>query len=85
VLLDEPAAGMIGNEIEKTAGLIRRINERCAIVVVEHDMDFIIMIAKKVTVFNRGRVLVEDSVDKVMTDERVREVYLGKRAGGTRQ
>lgn len=84
-LLDEPAAGMTGDEIHKTAELIRRINERCAIIVVEHDMDFIKMIAKTVTVFNRGRVLVEDTVDNVMTDERVRQVYLGKQAGGVSQ
>jgi branched-chain amino acid transport system ATP-binding protein len=85
VLLDEPAAGMTGDEIEKTADLILRINERCAIIVVEHDMDFIKMIAKTVTVFNRGKVLVEDTVDKVMSDARVREVYLGKHVGGVSQ
>jgi ABC-type uncharacterized transport system ATPase subunit len=78
ILLDEPAAGMTDEEVERTAELIRTINERCALIVVEHDMAFIKMIAKKVTVFNRGQVLMEDSCEVVLRDERVRDVYLGK-------
>ena len=78
VLLDEPAAGMSDEEVERTAELIRRINQRSALIVVEHDMPFIKMIAKTVTVFNRGQVLMEDTVDRVLADERVRDVYLGK-------
>ncbi|MGO7427981.1 ATP-binding cassette domain-containing protein, partial [Rhizobium ruizarguesonis] len=53
ILLDEPAAGMTGHERERTAELIRDINRTCAMIVVEHDMEFIKMIAKTVTVFNR--------------------------------
>lgn len=55
-----------------------RENESCALVVVEHDMEFIKMIARKVTVFNRGEVLLEDTVERVLVDERVRDVYLGR-------
>jgi len=47
---------------------------------VEHDMPFIRMIAKTVTVFNQGRILVEDTVERVLADPRVRDVYLGKQA-----
>lgn len=82
ILLDEPAAGMTGQERERTAELIKAINETCAMVVVEHDMEFIRMIAKTVTVFNRGEVLMEDTVDKVLSDQRVKDVYLGKQTGG---
>lgn len=82
ILLDEPAAGMTGEERERTAALIRAINASCAIIVVEHDMEFIRMIAKTVTVFNRGEILVEDTVDKVLSDQRVKDVYLGKQSGG---
>ncbi len=82
ILLDEPAAGMTGKERERTANLITEINKTTALVVVEHDMDFIKMIAKKVTVFNRGAVLMEGTIDDVLTDPRVKEVYLGKQAGG---
>lgn len=82
ILLDEPAAGMTGRERERTAELIREINARCAMIVVEHDMEFIKMIAKTITVFNRGQVLMEDTVDRVLSDQRVKDVYLGKQTGG---
>ncbi len=80
VLLDEPAAGMTQDEVHRTAELIREINRTHALIVVEHDMPFIRMIAKTVTVFNQGRILVEDTVDRVLADRRVRDVYLGKQA-----
>lgn len=80
ILLDEPAAGMTHEEIVRTAELIREINRTQAIVVVEHDMQFIRMIASTVTVFNQGRILIEDDVSTVLADQRVRDVYLGKQA-----
>jgi ABC-type uncharacterized transport system ATPase subunit len=80
ILLDEPAAGMTHEEVHKTAELVREINRSKALVVVEHDMQFIRMIATTVTVFNQGRVLVEDDVEHVLADQRVRDVYLGKQA-----
>jgi branched-chain amino acid transport system ATP-binding protein/urea transport system ATP-binding protein len=58
--------------------LINEINRTQSVVVVEHDMQFIRMIAKTVTVFNQGKVLIEDSVDIVLSDPTVRDVYLGK-------
>jgi branched-chain amino acid transport system ATP-binding protein/urea transport system ATP-binding protein len=73
---------MTGRERERTAELVRQINRNCAIIVVEHDMEFIKMIAKKVTVFNRGQVLMEDTIDNVLADQRVKDVYLGKQTGG---
>jgi branched-chain amino acid transport system ATP-binding protein/urea transport system ATP-binding protein len=79
VLLDEPAAGMTGEEVEVMAALIREINRDAAIVIVEHDMQFIRSIASTVTVFVQGRVLMEDHVDRVMADPRVRDVYLGRK------
>ncbi|UNK39942.1 ATP-binding cassette domain-containing protein (plasmid) [Shinella sp. H4-D48] len=79
ILLDEPAAGMTDEETLLTADIIRDINLSRAIVVVEHDMAFIRLIAKTVTVFHQGRVLIEDTVDKVLADQRVRDVYLGKK------
>lgn len=79
ILLDEPAAGMTDEETLLTAEIIRDINQSRAIVVVEHDMAFIRLIAKTVTVFHQGRVLIEDTVDRVLADQRVRDVYLGKK------
>ncbi|EKM98411.1 MULTISPECIES: ATP-binding cassette domain-containing protein [Acidocella] len=80
ILLDEPAAGMTHEEVERTAELIKEINRTQALVVVEHDMQFIRMIAQTVTVFNQGKVLMEDHVDAVLADQRVRDVYIGKAA-----
>jgi branched-chain amino acid transport system ATP-binding protein/urea transport system ATP-binding protein len=80
ILLDEPAAGMTHEEVLRTADLIREINKKQALVVVEHDMQFIRMIAKTVTVFNRGKILIENQVDAVLADPGVRDVYLGKQA-----
>jgi ABC-type uncharacterized transport system ATPase subunit len=78
IILDEPTAGMTAEETSRTASLIRQLNERHAIVVVEHDMQFIRSIAKTVTVFHQGRILIEDRVEVVMNDPTVRDVYLGK-------
>ncbi|MDQ1081672.1 ATP-binding cassette domain-containing protein [Pseudoroseomonas cervicalis] len=80
VLLDEPAAGMTHEEVLRTAELIREINRSQALIVVEHDMQFIRMIARKVTVFNQGAILVEDEVEAVLANQAVRDVYLGKQA-----
>ena len=80
ILLDEPAAGMTHDEVYRTAELVREINRSKALIVVEHDMQFIRMIAKQVTVFNQGSVLVEDSVANIMRNPQVRDIYLGKQA-----
>jgi urea transport system ATP-binding protein len=80
ILLDEPAAGMTHEEVQRTAELVREINRDKALIVVEHDMQFIRMIARKVTVFNQGSVLVEDEVESIMRNPLVRDIYLGKQA-----
>jgi branched-chain amino acid transport system ATP-binding protein len=80
ILLDEPAAGMTEDETVRTAELIGIIKQTCSLIVVEHDMAFIRMIASRITVFDRGRILVEGEADAVMADQRVRDVYLGMRA-----
>lgn len=81
VLLDEPAAGMSDEETVTTADLVREINKDTTMIVVEHDMQFIRQIARTVTVFHQGRILMEDSFDRVAADPTVREVYLGRSAG----
>jgi branched-chain amino acid transport system ATP-binding protein len=80
ILLDEPAAGMTHDEVNRTVALIRDINRTKALIVVEHDMQFIRKIASTVTVFHQGAVLVEERADLVLSDQRVRDVYLGKKA-----
>jgi branched-chain amino acid transport system ATP-binding protein len=80
ILLDEPAAGMTLEEVQKTAELVREINRSKALIVVEHDMQFIRMIARQVTVFNQGSVLVEDALENILRNPLVRDIYLGKQA-----
>jgi branched-chain amino acid transport system ATP-binding protein/urea transport system ATP-binding protein len=80
VLLDEPAAGMTGPEVERLVGVIRRINEFASLIVVDHDMEFVRMLSSGVTVFYQGGVLVEGPSEQVLSDARVREVYIGNRA-----
>lgn len=79
ILLDEPAAGMSDAEVARTAELILEINRHHALVVVEHDMGFIRMIAKTVTVLHQGQVIREDTPDKIMSDPMVQQIYLGKK------
>jgi urea transport system ATP-binding protein len=78
LLVDEPVAGMTDEETAETAELLRRINERHSVVVVEHDMGFVRALAVKVTVLHEGSVLSEGTIDHVSADPRVVEVYLGR-------
>jgi urea transport system ATP-binding protein len=77
LLVDEPVAGMTPQEIEHTAQLLQSLAGEHSIVVVEHDMDFVRSIARRVTVLHEGRVLAEGDMDRVQKDPQVIEVYLG--------
>ena len=77
LLLDEPVAGMSAREREATAELLDRIARGRSLIVIEHDMDFVRSIARRVTVLHQGRVLSEGSVAQVQSDPRVVDVYLG--------
>jgi len=83
LLLDEPVAGMTRAEKEKTVGLMEAIVQRstCTIMLTEHDMEFVRQIARRghrVTVLHEGSVLSEGSIDRIQSDERVIEAYLGR-------
>ena len=77
LLVDEPVAGMTGQETERTAELLASLAGEHTVVVVEHDMDFVRRIARKVTVLHEGKVLAEGGMEEVQRDPRVIEVYLG--------
>ncbi len=79
ILLDEPTAGMTHEEVHRTTEMIREINRTASLIVVEHDMQFIKAIANRVTVFNQGTILVEDTMENVLKNQEVRDIYLGKR------
>ncbi|MBX9605290.1 MAG: urea ABC transporter ATP-binding protein UrtD [Gammaproteobacteria bacterium] len=77
LLIDEPVAGMTHQETERTAELLVALAGQRSVVVVEHDMEFVRSIAKRVTVLHEGSVLAEGSMAQVQDDPRVRQVYLG--------
>ncbi len=78
LLVDEPVAGMTDQETEHTAALLRRIAGERSVVVVEHDLEFVRALGRRVTVLHEGSVLSEGSIDHVQNDPRVVEVYLGR-------
>ncbi len=78
LLVDEPVAGLTDEETEQTGDLLLSLAESHSIIVIEHDMEFVRQIARKVTVLHQGSVLCEGSIDEVQNDPRVIEVYLGK-------
>ena len=78
LLVDEPAAGMTLAEREHTTDILREAARTRAVVVVEHDMEFVRRLDCKVTVLHEGSVLAEGSIDHVTADPQVVEVYLGR-------
>ncbi|MEP2639577.1 urea ABC transporter ATP-binding protein UrtD [Roseobacter sp.] len=78
LLVDEPAAGMTVEEREKTTDILRKAAETRAVVVVEHDMEFVRRLDCKVTVLHEGSVLAEGSLDHVTSNQTVIDVYLGR-------
>lgn len=78
LLVDEPAAGMTLGEREHTTDLLKRAAETRAVVVVEHDMEFVRRLECKVTVLHEGSVLAEGSIDHVTANQDVIDVYLGR-------
>ena len=77
LLVDEPAAGMTHQEMDRTVELLTSLAGEHSVVVVEHDMDFVRALNSRVTVLHQGSVLAEGNMDMVQNDPRVVEVYLG--------
>jgi len=77
LMLDEPIAGMSAKERDLTADLLKRICQNRALIVIEHDMEFVKRIAHKVTVMHQGKILAEGSMENVQADPEVINVYLG--------
>ena len=77
LMLDEPVAGMSVSERKQTAELLQRITKDRSVLVIEHDMQFVEDIADRVTVLHQGKVLSEGSMERVQSDPKVIEVYLG--------
>ena len=79
LLLDEPTAGMSPEETFRTGELVKRLNASgMTIIVIEHDMAFVRQIAQRVTVLHFGQVFDEGSLDRIISNEDVVRIYLGK-------
>jgi len=79
LLLDEPAAGVPGDETSLILEVIERLPTAMAVLMIEHDMDLVFRFANRITVLVRGTVLVEGTPAEIAANPRVREVYLGTR------
>jgi branched-chain amino acid transport system ATP-binding protein len=77
LLLDEPLAGMGAEEAERMVGLLRRLGEAHAMLLVEHDMDAVFAIAATLTVMVDGRVLASGTPAEIRANAQVQEAYLG--------
>jgi branched-chain amino acid transport system ATP-binding protein len=77
LLLDEPAAGLGQDDIDKFASLLIQLKNKCAIAIVEHHVDFIGEISDQVYVLNFGKVIASGTFDTVKRDPAVLAAYLG--------
>jgi branched-chain amino acid transport system ATP-binding protein len=79
LLLDEPAAGVPKDESGELFSAIAGLSQDLTILFIEHDMEVVFRFASRILVMVGGRILVEGTPAEISADERVREVYLGKR------
>jgi branched-chain amino acid transport system ATP-binding protein len=81
LLLDEPAAGMNEQETAALIGTVRGLRDRygCGVVVIDHDLGFIMQVSQRLYVMHLGQVLVKGDPETVRNDERVIEIYLGRK------
>ena len=80
LLLDEPLAGTGHEESERVVATLRRLKDRYAIVLVEHDMDAVFALADRITVLVYGRVIATGTPEAVRANAEVRSAYLGEEA-----
>ena len=79
ILLDEPAAGMTKDEKRQLSKLVRIIARKATVVVVDHDMDFVRTLDAEVTVLHQGAVFAQAEIEELRKDERIFDIYLGRR------
>ncbi len=91
LLLDEPAAGMNAGETTALITAVRRASEefRCGVIVIDHDLRFIMTLCSRIFVLDAGRIIASGTPEEVTRDPRVIEVYIGhsrkRKAGATEE
>jgi branched-chain amino acid transport system ATP-binding protein len=80
LLLDEPTSGLGSRPMETLRGLVQQLAASLTIVVIEHDMNFVLSLSHHIAVLHRGRVIAEGAPDAIRDNPEVREAYLGRLA-----
>jgi branched-chain amino acid transport system ATP-binding protein len=80
LLLDEPMAGMGGQESQDMVHLLRRLKARCGMLLIEHDMDAVFALADRITVLLYGRAIASGTPEEIRANPEVRQAYLGEEA-----
>ena len=78
LLLDEPRAGMGPEESTDLVQLLRRVKERCGVLLIEHDMDAVFALADRITVLVYGRAIATGTPEEIRANADVRQAYLGE-------
>jgi branched-chain amino acid transport system ATP-binding protein len=78
ILLDEPTAGMTRAETEQAIKMINLVTTGRTLIIIEHDMDVVFSLADTISVLHYGTILVSDTPEKIKTDQRVKDAYLGE-------
>jgi branched-chain amino acid transport system ATP-binding protein len=80
ICLDEPLAGMSIDDVHRTKELILGLKDRMAVLLIEHNMSVVLSISDRVTVMAQGKLIAEDTPDRIRSNEAVRTAYLGSQA-----
>lgn len=82
VFLDEPTAGMSGEETRETMELVSRLNKEMGLTILftEHDMSVVFGYARRLTVLHQGTIIAEGTPEEVRANERAQKIYLGEEA-----
>jgi len=78
LLMDEPTSGLGSRPMETLRDLVRRLSQDLTIVVIEHDMNFVLSLSRHIAVLHRGTVIAEGPPEAIRDNPEVREAYLGK-------
>lgn len=76
LLLDEPTAGMSPQERRKTGEFLRQIRDKTALIIVEHDLDFVCDVCDQLAVLDQGKLIVSGETQQVREDSRVKDIYI---------